>query len=173
MPLVRSQRDEFHHIDPDPGVTSIERWRVSTSCSRRSSDLRSSLKPTSRNPRFASKTASWTTAAHHVVRLERVQEDEEDDGHSTYLPGLPQIPMETNVSGFLCIDRPVLTACTPGSNRCGEYSAYVGHGWPSINSLHQAHPVILNSPTHDLANPFPFTFEDPEASDVFPCHYHS
>ena len=100
MPLVRSQRDEFHLIGSDPDVTSIERWRVSTSHSRRSSDLRSSLKPTSRNPRFSSKTASWPTAAHRVVRLERVQEDEEDDGHSTYQPGLPQIPMETNVSGF-------------------------------------------------------------------------
>jgi len=119
MPLVRSQRDEFRRIDPDLDVTSIERWRVSTSYSRRSSDLRSSLKPTSRNPRFPSKTASRTAAAHRVVRLGRVQEDEEDDGHSTYQPELPQIPMETNVSDFLYVDGLVLTVYTSGSNRCG------------------------------------------------------
>jgi len=121
MPLVRSQRDEFHHIESDLDVTSIERWRVSTSYSRRSSDLRSSLKLTSRNPRSSSKTASWTTAVHPVVRLERVQEDEEDDGHSTYQPGHPQIPMESNVSDFLYIDGQGLIAYTPGSNRCGEH----------------------------------------------------
>lgn len=94
MPLVRSQRDEFYHIEPDCNATSIERWRVSTSHSQRLSDLRSSLKPALRNPRFSSKTASRMTAAHHVVRLDRVQEDEEDDC-PTFQPGLP---METNVS---------------------------------------------------------------------------
>ena len=121
MPLVRSQRDEFHHIESDLDVTSIERWRVSTSHSRRSSDLRSSLKLASRNPRSSSKTASWTTAVRPVVRLERVQEDEEDDGHSTYQPGPPQIPMESSVSDFLYIDGLGLIAYTPGSNRCGEH----------------------------------------------------
>ena len=105
MPLVRSQRDEFHYIEPDRDATSIERWRVSTSYSQRSSDSRSSLKSTSRNPRFSSKTASRTTAAHRVVRLERVQEDEEGDDYSTNQPRLPQIPMETNVSVFLYIER--------------------------------------------------------------------
>ena len=101
MPLVRSQADEFRHIESDLNATSIERWRVSTSYSQRSSNLRSSLKRASRNPRFSSKTASWTTAAHRVVRLEKVQEDEEGDDCSARQPSLPQIPMETNVSGFL------------------------------------------------------------------------
>lgn len=50
--------------------------------------------------------------------------------------------------------------------------AYTGPVWSSIYSL-QVHPVVLNSPTHDLTNPFPFTFGDSEASDVFPYLDHS
>ena len=117
MLLVRSQGDEFHRIGPDIDATSIERWRVSTSYSQRSSDLRSSLKPASWNPRSSSKTASRTTAAHRVVRLERVQEDEEDDDYSTYTPELPQVPMETNVSDSLYLGCLKLTAYALGSNR--------------------------------------------------------
>lgn len=120
MPLVRSQEDEFRHIEPDLHATSIERWRVSTSYSQRSSDLRSSLKPASWNPHFSSKTASWTAAAHRVVRLESVQEDEEDDGCPTYQPGTPQTPMETNVSESLYIQCLVLIMYAPGSDRWSE-----------------------------------------------------
>ena len=39
--------------------------------------------------------------------------------------------------------------------------------WPPADGLDQAHPMIFNSPTHDLANPFPFTFEDSEVSYSF------
>lgn len=108
MPLVRSQGDKFRHIQSDLDGTFIERWRVSTSYSQRSSDSRSSLKLESWDPRFSSKTASWTTAAHRVVRLEKVQEDEEGDDYSAYQPGLPQIPMETNVSNLPYVYSPVL-----------------------------------------------------------------
>lgn len=120
MPLVRSQGDEFCHIEPDLDATSIERWRVGTSYSQRSSDLRSSLKCASWNPRFSSKTASWATAAHHVVRLERVQEDEEGDDQSAYQLGLPQISMETNVSDFLHVYSLGPIVFAPGSDRRGE-----------------------------------------------------
>jgi hypothetical protein len=103
MPLVRSQEDEFHHIESGLRATSIEKWRVSTPHSQHSSDLRSSLKPPSWNPRFPSKTASWPTAAQHVVRLERIQEDEDDDDYPTPQPGPPQIPMEVTVSDYMYI----------------------------------------------------------------------
>jgi len=167
MPLVRSQGDEFRHIQSDLNTTSIERWRVSTSYSQRSSDLRSSLKSESWNPRFSSKTASWTTAAHRVVRLEKVQEDEEDDDHSAYQPGLPQIPMQTNVSDFLYVHSPVFLCVFQDQIDDASTSAYTCPAWPSADGLDQAHPMILNSPTHDLANPFPSAFEDSEVNYVF------
>jgi len=97
MPLVRSQEDEFHRIESDLHATPTGRWRVSTHYSQRSYDLRSSSKPASWEPRFRSKAASRTTAAHHAVRLERIQEDE-DDGCPTHQLQLPQIQMEANVS---------------------------------------------------------------------------
>ena len=169
MPLVRSQGDEFRRIRSDIDTTSIERWRVSTSYSQRSSDLRSSLKSESWNPRFPSKTASWTTAAHRVVRLERVQEDEEGDDYLAYQPGPPQIPMETNVSDLLYVYSPVLLYTFQDQIDDASTSAYTCPAWPSADGLDQAHPMILNSPTHDLANPFPSAFEDSEASYVSLC----
>jgi len=102
MPLVRFPEDELCHIKSDHDATSISRWRASTSYMQRSSDLGSSLKSASWNPRFPSKPTSWTTAAQRVVRLEKVQEDEEGDDHSTYHPGLPQVSMETHVSNNFC-----------------------------------------------------------------------
>ena len=173
MPLVRSQGDEFHHIQPDHDTTSIERWRVSTSYSQHSSDLRSSLKSESWNPRFSSKTASWKTAAHRVVQLEKVQEDDEGDDHSAYQPGLPQIPMETNVSDFLYVYSSVLLFMFQDQINDVSTSAYTCPAWPSADGLDQAHPMILNSPTHDLANPFPSAFEDSEASHISLCLHHS
>lgn len=151
MPLARLRGDEFHHIESDLDATTIERWRVSTSHSRRSSDLRSSLKPTSWNPRSSSKTASWTTAAHRVVRLERVQEDVEDDDHPDYQPEPPQTPMETDVSTFLYIERPGLTTHPPGSDRHGEH-----------NRIYRPCAAIgRRSP--------PGAFHDPQQSHTRPC----
>jgi len=37
---------------------------------------------------------------------------------------------------------------------------------PLADGLDQAHSTILDSPTHDLTNPFPFTFEDPEVKYI-------
>lgn len=144
MPLVRSQEDEFHHIESDLHATPTGRWRVSTRCSQRSYDLRSSSKPASWEPRFPSKAASRTTAAHRVVRLERIQEDE-DDGCPTHQLQLPQITMEA-------------------SDQTGEVDegAYTCSTLSSADARDQVDPTILNSPTHDLENPFCFTFDDSE-----------
>lgn len=46
--------------------------------------------------------------------------------------------------------------------------AYTCPAWPSADGIDQAHPTILNSPTHDLANPFPPVFDDSDASSVSP-----
>lgn len=115
MPLVRSQEDEFHNIESEVSATSIGRWRVSTHYSQRSHGLRSSLKPASLNPRSRSKAASWMTAAHHVARLESIQEDE-DDGNPAHEPQLPQISMETDVRDPRCTYCPGLLMYTPGSD---------------------------------------------------------
>lgn len=117
MPLVRSQEDELHHIESDLDPTTVAKWRVSTPYSRRSYGLRSSLKPPSCNPRFLEKATSCTTAVHHVVRLERIQEDEDDDGYPTQQPRLSQMPMEANVSGFWYVYHPGLLMYAPGSDR--------------------------------------------------------
>lgn len=173
MPLVRSQGDEFRHIEPDLNATSIERWRVSTHRSQRSPDLCSSSNPASRNPRSSGKTASWMTATHGVVRLERVQEEEESDCHPTLQPGLPQITMETNVSGPLYVYSLGFTMYVQDHVDEVTTSAYTCPARPPVDSLDQAHPTILNSPTHDLTNPFPFTFEDSGVSYVSICFYRS
>lgn len=50
--------------------------------------------------------------------------------------------------------------------------AYTRSARPSPDVLDQVNSTILNSPTHDLANPFRFTFDDTEVSHVFSCPYH-
>ena len=173
MPLVRSQGDEFRHIESDIDATSTERWRVSTYPSQRSPDLCSSSNLASWNPRSSSKTASRMTAVHGVVRLERVQEDEEGDGHPSLQPGLLQTTMEVTVSGPLYIYPLGFTMYVQDQIDKVATGAYTYPARPPADSSDRAHPMILNSPTHDLTNPFPFTFEDSGVSYVPICLYRS
>lgn len=171
MPLVRSQGDEFRHIEPNIGTTSIERWRVSTYRSQRSPDLCSSSNPASWKPRSSSKTASRMTAAYGVVRLEQVQEDEEGDGHPALQPELLQTTMEATVSGPSYVYPLGFTMYVQDQMDEVTTSAYTCPAGPPADGGDQAHPMILSSPTHDLTNPFPFTFEDSGVSYVSICLY--
>lgn len=166
MLLVRSQGDEYHDIESDPSATSTEGWRVSTSYSRHSCDLRSSSRPTSCDPRFKSKPTSWSISAHRVVRLERIQEDENDgDGWPTYQPRHSLI--ETNVS----VSSPHFLPST-GDPLCILWdqieeatAAYTCPAWPPDDSRDEIRSVP-NSPTHDLANLSYFNSDDSVVSHV-------
>jgi hypothetical protein len=50
-----------------------------------------------------------------------------------------------------------------------DTGAYTRPAWPSPDGFDKAHPMILNSPTHDLANPLRFTFDDSEVSRTPLC----
>ena len=53
-----------------------------------------------------------------------------------------------------------------------DKGAYTHSGWPTPDGLDQAYSMILNSPTHDLATPFHFTFDDSEVRHFFLCSCH-
>lgn len=112
------------------------------------------------------------TATHGVVRLEQVQEEEEgddDDGHPTLHSGLPQITMDTDVSDPLYVYSLEFIMCVQDQIDEVTTSAYTCPARLLADGCDQAHPMILNSPTHDLTNPFPFTFEDSGVSYVSIC----
>lgn len=75
------------------------------------------------------------------------------------IPGVPTAP------GFLCIPQDQMDEVNTDAYTCPAWSPADGHD--------QVPPMIFNSPTHHLGNPFRFTFDDSEASHIFHSPYYS